>query len=132
VLLVLGLVAGAALGPTRAGRGSLLALGVAATGLLGLGLGLRISDARAQLATQDAAPVVAALELDLAAGRRYRSLDQVPPATRTLLPPPPHGFGPWYYVPIRGGFLLGFRGPLAWHYEYHSRRGSWNLPRYTP
>lgn len=127
--LTLAMIAGAALLLLRGRLPALILLGTAAAGVVGIALGVRAADLRARSATIAAAPMVAQLDAALAADRLPPGLDA---ELRASLPPPPPGFGDWYLSPIRDGYLLGFRGPLAWHYEYHSRRGTWNLPRYGP
>ncbi len=134
-LLWIAATAGAMLGcllvlRSRGGQLPVAVLVAAIAGLLGIALGLRQVHAQALAAVRGAAPVIAALDAEHAAGRRYRVFDDLPVAIRSALPDPPEEFGEWYYAPRSWGWLLGFRGPLAWHYEYHSAAGEWVLPSY--
>lgn len=130
--LAAAMIGGAWVAVGRGHWGGILTLALAAAAVLGIAIGLRAADHNARAVTGAAERAIWLLEQELADGHRYRSIDELPTNVRAQLAPPPGGFGPWYFVPIRGGYLLGFRGPLAWHYEYNSRRGSWNLPRYNP
>ena len=131
-LVAAAVIGGAAAVRGRGARAGVVGLGLAAAGVVGIAGGLRWTDLQARAATSAAGAAIAVIDDHRARGARFADLAALPANARQLLPTPPSGFGPWYYIPIRDGYLLGFRGPLAWHYEYHSRRGSWNLPRYGP
>ncbi len=92
----------------------------------GLDMGLRVTQAQALETMNLGNGLVQAIrDHERRTGRLPGTLDQLAPEEIPLLPSVLVPGSQWKYTVRGDGFFLGFVGPLGYHFQYASHRGSW-------